>query len=164
MFPLRVVETTLRFVSRVALARGGRALSSRACLMRPRREGFMMEDEIKSTAAGEENQAEAMRRARLARPRLHRLPLLPPTPTPMCPLLRLPHPSTPTVRVRTERMQMLPFAANAGTRSVRERPIVQGVAPRGMSSTRHHSLRGACRKRAERISIYSDANARVLRI
>lgn len=51
---------TLRFVAREALARGGRALSSRACLMRPRREGFMMEDEIKSTTAGEENQAEAL--------------------------------------------------------------------------------------------------------
>ena len=51
---------TLRFVAREALARGGRALSSRACLMRPRREGFMMEDEIKSTTTGEENQAETL--------------------------------------------------------------------------------------------------------
>lgn len=50
---------TLRFVAREALARGGYVLSSRACLMRPRREGLMMEDEIKSTAAGEENQAGA---------------------------------------------------------------------------------------------------------
>lgn len=50
---------TLRFVARKALARGGYVLSSRACLMCPRREGLMMEDEIKSTAAGEENQAGA---------------------------------------------------------------------------------------------------------
>lgn len=49
----------LRFVARETLARGGCVLSSRICLMRPRREGFMMEDEIKSAAAGEGNQAEA---------------------------------------------------------------------------------------------------------
>lgn len=51
---------TLRFVARGVLACGGRALGSRARLMRPRREGFTMEDEIKSTAVGEENHAEAL--------------------------------------------------------------------------------------------------------